>query len=144
MGVYPVQQAVHHKTHSEKILALATTVFAPYDNDIEKGGVVYKISFIRAGELAGNKGNKRQLQASVSRNGTYYYPKIPENKLHSKGEMYFESTEITGSNQGTAENPKFSFIVETLEGDGAPGTRCYCSGNTIYCWKVSGILLSMG
>lgn len=40
--------------------------------------------------------------------GRCHYPKIPENRLRKKGELYFEPMEITGSSEGTPQNPKYS------------------------------------
>jgi hypothetical protein len=39
-----------------------------------------------------------------------------------KGEMYFESMEITGSNEGTGCHGSEVLVVETLERSGAPCT----------------------
>jgi len=82
-------------------------------NDIEKGGVACKISLTRAGRMV--KAQKDSYKRVYRDNGTYYYPKIPENKLRSKGEMYFQSMEITGSSEGTAANPKFSLLKHWKE-----------------------------
>jgi hypothetical protein len=54
------------------------------------------------------KAKKDSYKRVYQEDGTYHYPKIPENKLRMKGEMYFESMEITGSNEGTATDPKLS------------------------------------
>jgi hypothetical protein len=66
-----------------------------------------------------NSLEERQQQCSQSIRegeiGMYHYPKIPESKLHSKGEMYFESMDITGSSEGTAANPKFSLLKHWKE-----------------------------
>jgi hypothetical protein len=113
LGVFPVKQSVHHKSHIEKILALATTGFAPHNNNIEKGGVAHKISLTRAGRM--QKAKKDSYKRFYQEDGTYHYPKIPENKLRMKGEMYFESMEITGSNEGTATDPKFSLLKHWKE-----------------------------
>ena len=42
--------------------------------------------------------------------GTYHYPQIASNRLRRKGELYFKSMEITGSNPGTAKEPKFDLL----------------------------------
>lgn len=38
--------------------------------------------------------------------GTYSYPKLPENLLRKKGEPYFKGCEITGLKRGTEKKPK--------------------------------------
>jgi hypothetical protein len=66
LGVFPVKQSVHHKSHIEKIIALATTGFPPHDNNIEKGGVAHKPDFVDA-RGTNAKGQEGQLQACLSR-----------------------------------------------------------------------------
>lgn len=42
--------------------------------------------------------------------GSYHYPKLPENILQKKGQEYFKGMEITGSKDGTQKKPKFSLL----------------------------------
>ena len=43
-------------------------------------------------------------------NGSYTYPKVAENKVWSKGGMYFKGMELIGSNERKEKNPKVSLL----------------------------------
>jgi hypothetical protein len=96
-----------------EIFGLATTGFAPHNNNIEKGGIAHKILLTRVGQM--QKAKKDSNKHVYKEDGTYHYPKIPENKLQMNGEMYFVSMEITGSNEGTAADPKFLLLKHWKE-----------------------------
>ena len=52
--------------------------------------------------------------------GTYHYPKDPDNVIRKKGELYFENWEITGSKESNKGSPKFAltkWIADTFMGD---------------------------
>lgn len=113
LGVEPVQHEIHHKSHIYKEMIAASTAFAPFGNDMERGGVAYKISFERIGRLvAAIKDTFRRI---YKQDGSFHYPPIPANLLRRKGAEYFRSMEITGSNEGTAKKPKYSLLRFFLE-----------------------------
>ena len=51
--------------------------------------------------------------------GDYHYPRVPDNLLRSAGQLYFKSMEITGSNEGTDKEPKFS-LLKLFKEEGLP------------------------
>ena len=51
LAVCPAPNTVQHKSRIEKVMGLCTTGFLPFNNDIEKGGVLIKIDFERAGRI---------------------------------------------------------------------------------------------
>ena len=107
-GVGRTYHHVHHRNHIDKILGLCTTGFLPFENDFVKGGRGVKIHMQRAG---GWISAERDTYRRVYRDdGTYYYPPIPENRLRVAGQQYFQNWEITGSNEGTPTEPKFSLL----------------------------------
>lgn len=42
--------------------------------------------------------------------GTFHYPKVAENILRKKGNLYFQSMDVTGSSEGTTKDPKFPLL----------------------------------
>ena len=107
-GCYPRSMSVHHKSHINKIMAIAVTGFAPINNNVKAGGFGYKVCLNRAGKMMVAK--KDSYKRVYNDDGTYCYPKISGNKLREKGKRYFESLEITGSSRGTLKEPKYSLL----------------------------------
>jgi hypothetical protein len=114
---YPSQQQVHpipgYRTNQSQ-LSPCSTGFVPIDNDMTKGGRTEKVSLVRVGRML--PAAKDTYKRVYRENGSYHYPKIPENMLRQKGELYFKPLEITGCNEGTAADPKFplkKFFEET-------------------------------
>ena len=110
-GCTPVNHAVHHKSHIGKVLAFVMTGFVPLDNNFEKGGTALKILIKRAGAMVEAKRNTYKRVYRTDGSGTFHYPKLPNNILRKKGEDYFESRGITGSNEGTDGNRKFPLLA---------------------------------
>ena len=77
-------------------------------NDIRKGGTVVPIAMIRVGKMI--KAKKDSYKRVYREDGTYHYPKCPQNLLCKAGNYYFEGLELTGSNEGTDKNPKISLL----------------------------------
>lgn len=89
-------------------MGIASTAFAPEGNDITKGGRAFRVNLVRVGRMVPAA---RDTYRRVYRDdGTYHYPQIASNRLRRKGEPYFKSMEITGSNPGTAKEPKFDLL----------------------------------
>ena len=107
-GVTRQFHSVHHKSHIEKVLCLATTGFLPFNNNINEGGRSVKIHLQRAGGLVPAK--KDSYKRVYKQDGTYHYPQVPQNRLRVAGELYFENWEITGSDKGSKKSPKFSLL----------------------------------
>ena len=79
-----------------------------------KGGSTEKVSLVRVGKML--PAAKDTYKRVYRENDSYHYPKIPENMLRQKGELYFKPLEVTGCNEGTAADPKFplkNFFKET-------------------------------
>jgi hypothetical protein len=108
LGVEPVHHEIHHKSHIYKEMIAASTAFLPFGNDMERGGDAVKISFERIGRLVA--AIKDTFRRVYKKDGSFHYPPILANLLRRKGEMYFRSMEITGSNEGTSKKPKYSLL----------------------------------
>ena len=96
-------------------MAIASTAFAPFDNDMERGGLAFKLSLDRVGgyQIAGRTTYKREyLKKGEKKKGkkNYHYPQREDNISRKKGDRYWVPMEITGSSEGTAKDPKFSLL----------------------------------
>ena len=106
LGVSPMQHAIHHKSHIPKCMCVYSSSFLPQNNSIEKGGKVVKLSLVCCGKMLEAK---RDTYKRVYWNdGTFHYPKIPKNWLWFRGQNYYASLNVTGSNKGSERNPKFA------------------------------------
>ena len=84
------------------------TAFALNENDITKGGTPIMVDCVRIGkELPAKKDTYKRV---YKENGTYHYPKLQQNQLRKKGELYFEPLNLTGSSEGTEDDPKVSLL----------------------------------
>ena len=110
LGASPVFHRVHHKNNIEKLLLICAMAIVPRDNDLRKGGRTHKLSMARCGGMV--EATKDTYKRVYRENGTYHYPKIPENRRRVAGEKYFESWEITGSKTSTEEGKgKYALTV---------------------------------
>ena len=100
---------VQHKSHIGKEMYIVVTGYILHDgNDICKGGKVIPIALVRVGKMV--KATQDSYKRVYKPDGRYWYPKIPANILRKKGEMYFKSCELTGTNEGTEKKPKISLL----------------------------------
>jgi hypothetical protein len=87
-------------------MGIASTMFLPLHNDVERGGGAIKVSLVRVGRMV--KAARDTFKRVYKLDGTYHYPKIRANRLRKKGDEYFKNMEVTGSKEGTEKKPKFS------------------------------------
>ena len=113
LGVMPVSHSVTHKSHINKTMAIASTAFAPHNNNMESGGQALKVSLERVG--AHVKAPKTTYKRVYRDDGSYHYPKQLDNISKEEGKEYWTPMEITGSNEGNAKSPKFSLLKWFVE-----------------------------
>ena len=104
---------IHHKQHRNKVTCVCVVAFLPSQcNNIEKGGNTIKVSLVRAGRQVEAKKDtyKRQYYNNRYCHIKYHYPKEEDHKLRSKGNLYFQDLEVTGSAKGEANDPKFDLL----------------------------------
>ena len=99
LGVEPVAQHTHHKSHMHKLMAIVVLAFIPKENNIAKGGKAFKVSMERAGRMV--EAQKDSYKRVYREDGSYHYPAIEANKLRVKGQMYFEDMDVAGLQKGT-------------------------------------------
>lgn len=110
LGITPINHPVRHKCHIGKELVICSTAFKPTNNDMEKGDIAHKVSFERVGRMGTAKhGSYKRVYKP---DGGYHYPKIAANQRQRVGDPVWEHLEITGSNEGTNKNPKYSLLKD--------------------------------
>ena len=108
IGLERTNRYVHHKNHVGKCMYVVVTAFLPNNNDITAGGKVIPIACIRVGKMVTAK--RDTYKRVYKPDGTYTYPVLPENRLRTKGEEYFQQCELTGASEGTEKKPKCSLL----------------------------------
>ena len=84
-----------HKNHVGKYMNIVITGYEVRENDITNGGRDFTVAFIRVGKMV--KADKDTSKNVYREDGTYYHPRISENQLRKKGDLYWNSCELTGS-----------------------------------------------
>lgn len=108
LGMERVNHTVQHKSHVPKVMMAVTSGYL-VDGDITVGGRAVKIDFARVGRM--EAASKDSYKAVWTDAGQRTHPKVPENKLRNKGEMYFKGMNVTGVKEGTAKKPTWSLKV---------------------------------
>ena len=105
IGLERQQWFAYHKNHINKVMAIAVVAFA-FEGTPENGGVGVKIAFTRA--QASKIANKlqREYSGTNAAGARQYQGKV----LRRKGDAYSVDTTVTGSNEGTSEDPKFALL----------------------------------
>ena len=110
IGLEPNDYYAQHRNHIGKEMYIVCTAFVLNGSDITAGGKAIPIACIRVGKKV--KAKKDSYKRVYNDDGTFSYPKIDENQIRKKGDMYFKSFELTGSSEGTEKSPKISLLKE--------------------------------
>ena len=109
IGLEQSDYRAHHKNHIGKEMYIVVTAYVLRDrNDITKGGTAIPVSLVRVGKMV--TATKDSYKRVYRDDGSYHYPKRPENLLRRAGEEYFKPCELTGSSEGTSGKPKMSLL----------------------------------
>ena len=92
------------ESHIEKVMVLAVTGHA-FDTDVEEGGHGVKIGLFRCQAPKLAKKEVRESARDETGQLRYNGPVVRE-----KGDVYMVDTSVTGSNSGSADNPKFTLL----------------------------------
>ena len=122
LGIEEKSFSAYHKNHINKVMAIAFTAFA-FEDCIENGGNAKKLAFIRAQRK--KVAAKMQKACVFQADGTRKYN---GEVIRKKGDIYDVDCAVTGSNEGTPDNPKCPLLpifrniifprVEELVGSG--------------------------
>ena len=126
LGITRQQKSAYHRNHINKIMAICIAGFA-FEDSPDNGGIGVKLGFTRAQAAKIAKRTQREF-SGISKDGNRQFKgKI----LRQPGDAYMVDVPVTGSNDGTADNPKFSLlrwfnelifanIAELVDGPDAP------------------------
>ena len=103
IGLTRQQWWVRHKSHINKVMALAVVAFA-FEDTPENGGVAVKISLAQA-QASRIAGKAQRAYSGMNEEGGRMFR---GDVIRRKGDAYSVDTTITGSDEGTSENPKLS------------------------------------
>ena len=105
----PSDYYAHYKIHIGKEMHISVTAFIlTNENDISEGGVAVPIAMVRGGKMV--SAAKDTYKCVYHPSGLYHYPKIAENKVCTKGQMYFKPVKLSGSSEGTEKKPKILLL----------------------------------
>jgi hypothetical protein len=93
-----------YRCHIDKVMAVAFTAFA-FDQSVENGGEGVKLGFYR---VQGARVAKKNVKKSRrDENGNIKYD---GEIVRQKGDAYLIDCNVTGSDEGTSDKPKFSLM----------------------------------
>lgn len=87
LEIQPIDHKTYHTSHINKVIGIVISGFLPVDNDIEKGRRIMKVGTYRAGRvMAAKEGSYKRIDGD---NESYAYPRLLQNRLRVKGQLYF-------------------------------------------------------
>ena len=109
LGLTKSHLYAQHKDHVPKVLAIAFTAYA-FEGSMENGGKGLKIGCYRcqSAKIAG----KAQNKSVKGKDGKVTYPGPDQGgeRLRERGQAYMVDCAITGSDEGTSDDPKFALL----------------------------------
>jgi hypothetical protein len=105
LGLLRKYKYAYHKNFINKVMVLAITGYA-FEGDIEEGGHGVKIALVRI--QAARVAKKSQRASSRDDDGNLRYDGA---FVRQKGDVYMVEANVTGSDCGTSNNPKFSLMA---------------------------------
>ena len=102
LGVEKQYQHVFHQSHINKVMVVAFTGYA-FDGEFEAGGHGLKLGLWRC-----NGARVAKKQVRKSRRDDDDNLKYDGDVVRSKGDVYWIDCNVTGSDEGTSDKPKFS------------------------------------
>lgn len=104
VGLERKYHQAYHKSHINKVMALAVVAYA-FDGEIENGGDALKLGLFRV--QAAKIAMRMQRQGTWDVNNVLRYN---GEVIRKKGDSYMVDCNVTGSDEGTSKNPKFSLL----------------------------------
>jgi len=105
LGIMRQQKSAYHRNHINKIMAICIAGFA-FEDTPDNGGIGVKLGFTRAQAAKIAKRTQREFSGISKAGKRQFKGKI----LRRPEDPYMVDVPVTGSNDGTADNPKFSLI----------------------------------
>jgi len=103
IGVPRKDRFAYHRNHINKVMCVAAVAFA-FEGTPENGGTAIKLAFTRAqaSKIAGR--TQRAYSGETADGRRQFRGEV----LRRKGEAYSVDTTVTGTEEGTSDNPKFA------------------------------------
>jgi hypothetical protein len=105
LGIEKTHTYLYHKCHINKVMAVAFTAYA-FDSTVENGGHGVKIGLYRV--QAARVAQRDVRESRLDENGHRRYD---GDIIRMKGDAYLIDCNVTGSDEGTSNNPKFSLLA---------------------------------
>jgi hypothetical protein len=105
LGIEKTHTFLYHKCHINKVMAVAFTAYA-FDSSVENCGHGMKIGLYRV--QAARVAQRDVRESRLDENGNQRYD---GNIVRMKGDAYLIDCNVTGSDEGTSNNPKFSLMA---------------------------------
>ena len=106
LGIERNDYFAYHQNYINKVMALAVTAYA-FDGDVENGGESVKLAFLRVQAARIAMKEVREAERNSTTGAITYSGPIKRRK----GDVYMVDVNVTGSDEGTSKNPKFSLLV---------------------------------
>ena len=94
--------------HIDAVMILAFVGFA-FNDHILNGGEGVKVGMVRCARA--HTAKKAVYKAVYDDDGKRTHPKIEENLVRAKGDIYFKDANVTATNVGTPSEPKFDLLT---------------------------------
>jgi hypothetical protein len=105
LGIEKMHTYLYHKCHINKVMAVAFTAYA-FDSAVENGGHGVKIGLYHV--QAARVTQRDVWESRLDENGHRRYD---GDIIRMKGDAYLIDCNVTGSDKGTLNNPKFSLLA---------------------------------
>ena len=105
LGIEKSHTYLYHKCHINKVVAVALTAIA-FDSSVENGGHGVKTGLycVQAARVAQHDVRESQIDENGNR-------RYDGSIVRIKGDAYLVVCNVTGSDEGTSNNPKFSLMA---------------------------------
>jgi hypothetical protein len=109
LGIEKHEYYIYHKSHIEKVMAVAITGYAS-DGSPDNGGDGLKIGIYRVqvSRIAKKKPRIAKMEQRQSNRNAVGILRYDGPILRRKGDCYFVDLNVTGSVEGTSDKPKFA------------------------------------
>jgi Transposase len=105
LGIEKTHTYLYHKCHINKVMAVAFTAYA-FNSTVENGGHGVKLGLYRV--QAARVAQRDVRESRLDENGNRRYD---GDIIRMKGDAYLIDCNVTGSDDGTSNNPKFSLLA---------------------------------
>ena len=133
LGLEKTHTYVYHKNHVDKVMVVAFTAYA-FENHVENGGDGVKLGFFRCEGARVAKMTVRESRRLPAADGTTGALVRDGAIVRRSGDVYFVDCNVTGSNEGTSDAPKYA-LASLFKDHIFPKVKVACRS----WWKIQRI-----